>query len=926
MEKCLICFEDSSFSNLYQTSCSHLYHILCLQEWASNFDTCPYCRQIIKIPTLGEAILSGDISAIDMFKPVGNSLQISALVYGEFLPEGTSLSPLDFAAMQNHPHVYEHLVTNWNLPIITLKSNGLVDVFGCASLCSIYRLGHSKMIEMVEDIIERTLSSLERAFIFRHIISNGLEPTSKFIKRFLANSPNALLEAALFLDDSMLFDKAIEDGADPYHLTMEGFPAAFLIRYGECGEMLARLQSLGVDFRSLRSSNGFNVLHFTVLSASNLSTPFLNTLIAAVGDIDAATAGGDTVVTMAIKARKFEICQKLIEEGASVNIPDSAGLLPFALALAESPNSDILKTIFKVMNRNLISVQSLNSIFGHFDGFADLILETPDTACRVDVNHYRSSSGWSLLQHAAFNGNADLAKKLIAHGANLDFQDPNSRWTAMHHAADAGHFNIVQALVDAGASVDIIDRDGRSALYWACRREQLDIVIYLLEKGATIRIDGGASIFKLALSRDIAELVFKILKGSLTIADLTESIKASSVCMLRLMFAEKDSLLSESFDASPAEVEEIPDEAISIILYERCHQNWSLEQILLSDCQWVLERYIQRSHNPSRTLEPAFLEKAILTQSSFGNVKAVSFLIQCDANVNAVDPANGMTPLMNACLSSNPPTIICLLEAGALANELDLDQVPAFDHFFTAFDIVVFHGELKRAVYMLLGATDPQLIDTENFIEAVCCSELLLEIFRDYPNADVYFHPETVNSTDYRGWSFLQNFALKGDWKAVKFLIDHGADVNFQDSEKRWTALHHASDYGHSSIVSLLVESGASIDIVDYRDRTALLWACAQDRPEIVDYLLQKGASLTVGASIFGIALSEGVSSSIFKHARHLLTTEMVEKVASVKSLHLLQLILENSSELTFKLDPSLTEHARDLHTRSILTSFFNSG
>ena len=45
VELCSICFENLEKGNIYGTSCGHVYHARCIQEWKTKNTTCPLCRQ-----------------------------------------------------------------------------------------------------------------------------------------------------------------------------------------------------------------------------------------------------------------------------------------------------------------------------------------------------------------------------------------------------------------------------------------------------------------------------------------------------------------------------------------------------------------------------------------------------------------------------------------------------------------------------------------------------------------------------------------------------------------------------------------------------------------------------------------------------------------------------------------------------------------
>lgn len=62
---------------------------------------------------------------------------------------------------------------------------------------------------------------------------------------------------------------------------------------------------------------------------------------------------------------------------------------------------------------------------------------------------------------------------------------------------------------------------------------------------------------------------------------------------------------------------------------------------------------------------------------------------------------------------------------------------------------------------------------------------------------------------------------ILGNIPAVKALLDLGADPNIQDSDGN-TALHHACNYEHESIVELLLEKSCSIDIKNNKEQTPI--------------------------------------------------------------------------------------------------------
>lgn len=56
----------------------------------------------------------------------------------------------------------------------------------------------------------------------------------------------------------------------------------------------------------------------------------------------------------------------------------------------------------------------------------------------------------------------------------------------------------------------------------------------------------------------------------------------------------------------------------------------------------------------------------------------------------------------------------------------------------------------------------------------------------------------------------------RGHLNIVKYLVDHGADINYSRNIRfmtKFTALHVASKHGHLPIVEYLINTGAHINV-----------------------------------------------------------------------------------------------------------------
>ncbi len=116
---------------------------------------------------------------------------------------------------------------------------------------------------------------------------------------------------------------------------------------------------------------------------------------------------------------------------------------------------------------------------GKFDNVAYLIFTQPDT-----VNEY-NADGFTPLALACYFGHYEVARYLILKGADVNKSLNNSLGICPLHLAVANNnLDIVRMLIEHNVQINVQQNSGVSALHYAAKHGDAEMLILLLENGA----------------------------------------------------------------------------------------------------------------------------------------------------------------------------------------------------------------------------------------------------------------------------------------------------------------------------------------------------------------------------------------------------------------------------------------------------------
>jgi ankyrin repeat protein len=172
--------------------------------------------------------------------------------------------------------------------------------------------------------------------------------------------------------------------------------------------------------------------------------------------------------------------------------------------------SPLLRARYR-MDRGLVDavqrhVEQLNvfeaAAFGDLDRLSEVLGEDPSLLDAV------SGDGFTPLHLAAFFGQTDAVRLLLARGAAVD--PAGTGWmtgTPLHAAAAGSHASIVHVLLEAGADPNTRQRHGYTPLHSAAANADVESVEALIAAGADLGATNDDGDTALALAEKSGDLV-----------------------------------------------------------------------------------------------------------------------------------------------------------------------------------------------------------------------------------------------------------------------------------------------------------------------------------------------------------------------------------------------------------------------------------
>ncbi len=493
-----------------------------------------------------------------------------------------------------------------------------------------------------------------------------------------------------------------------------------LIRQNDAQGLEAALQSsAGRAHVNSLDTRGYTPLTFAI---ERDLPQLLSLLLASGANPDQVNTLGDSPLALALQLRRQASWAALLKAGADVNRQDALGNTPLHLAASKGdapaikallgagaqPNTlnkkgfTPLDAAQTVKNGEVIALlKTAGGAAGELSNLTApqnepsdaLILKNLSRQAEVGEAGDNPYKNWPPLNIAAWRGQADAVRLLLANPAtNVDSLDPEG-FTPLLRAAYQGHDDVLEMLLVAKANVVHQVQDGRYALQVAAQRGHNAAVQRLLKAGAQEQPTKGQEPLLNALARTGQQEIALTLLPGLTEVDVSfesrtplhHAAERGHDRLLKALLSRKATVnATDKLRYTPLHLAILHGHEAAAKLLLAAKSSLQAEDIE-GNTPLALAAFKGRHQLVPLLIVTETLEKTnakgntpLMLAAQAGHEPVVTLLLNAGASVEARNGAT-LTPLMLAAQAGHVPVVKALLAKGASPKRRNRDGHSALE-------------------------------------------------------------------------------------------------------------------------------------------------------------------------------------------------------------------------------------------------------
>lgn len=443
-----------------------------------------------------------------------------------------------------------------------------------------------------------------------------------------------------------------------------------------------------------------------------------------------------------------------------------------------------------------------------------------------DVKQYDMQK---LLSIASEWNQSEIAEIIIKKGADVNVID---QWgySLLMKAVERNQEELTELLINNGADINALSRRGSNLLHIAAISKMKWLVDLLLLKRLDINkknLEGLTPVFFAIQSGNKEMYEYYISKGAkfeynekiLQAACAGDNIDVINNCIEKQIYPEYSHIkIAASYGSEKT--------AKLLIEKDVLNQKTELEKkellnsAVIGKNVYLIKYLIKNGLNVNELFNE---ECPISIAARYGNYDVIKVLIENGADINTIDKM-GDSPLTNVLkrYSFNRLTLLndyfkgmkqialYMIEKGA---DINFENKMAYYSDNTPLLLASKSGDIELVSLLIskgaqLNSKPLNSFSKPDFLKLVQAGNLQAVEF--FIKAGYRLKGDNINS--------LILACLQNDYAMTKLLIDYGADVNFSD-ESGETALHYAAINERKEIIELLLQRGASVDAINNQNK-----------------------------------------------------------------------------------------------------------